>query len=128
MSVPNDRQYSDTHEWFLLQDDIVTMGITEFAAEELTDITFVELPAVGATFEVGAKIGEVESVKATSEIFTAVGGSILEANQQLADHPELINDSAFDDGWLVKIKPEHPYLPDSLMDATEYEAHISGKG
>src|SRR3990172_9131955 len=101
MKVPVDRRYAETHEWFLLDDDIVTMGITQYAADELTDITYVELPEVGAKVTVGDVIGEVESVKATSEVFTAVGGSVVAVNTALVDHPELVNDHALEEGWLV---------------------------
>ncbi|MGB2985756.1 MAG: glycine cleavage system protein GcvH, partial [Phycisphaerae bacterium] len=104
MKAPIDRKYSETHEWFLVEGDVVTMGITQYAAEELTDITYVELPEVGTSVVAGDPLGEVESVKATSEILTAVGGTVVEVNTALADHPELINDDAFEEGWIAKIK------------------------
>ena len=122
MKVPTDRKYSESHEWFQVDDgDVVTMGITQFAADELTDITYVELPEVGATLEAGDTIGEVESVKATSEVFTAVEGEVVEINTALEDHPELINDSAFDEGWLVKIKADSLAGFETLMDAKAYK-------
>ncbi len=124
MKVPTDRRYSETHEWFLIDDDIVTIGVTQYAADELTDITFVELPEIGAQVAVGDTIGEVESVKATSEIVTAVGGSVVEANAALVDHPELINDDAFEDGWIVKIKADSVGPLRSLMAAKEYSAFV----
>jgi glycine cleavage system H protein len=120
MKVPTDRKYAETHEWFLLDDDVVTIGITQFAADELTDITYVELPEVGATLTPGDQLGEVESVKATSEVFTAVGGSIIEVNSALADHPELINDDAFEEGWIAKIKTDSTAPFQSLLSAKEY--------
>ncbi len=120
MTVPKDRKYSETHEWFLIDDDLVTMGITQYAADELTDITYVQLPEVGARIEAGDAIGEVESVKATSEIFTAVSGEVVEINEALADHPELINEDAFEEGWLVKIKPDSIEPLTALLDAKEY--------
>ena len=124
MKVPVDRRYAETHEWFLLDDNIVTVGITQYAADELTDITYVELPEVGTRLTVGDSIGEVESVKATSEVFTAVGGSVVAVNTALTDHPELINDDAFEEGWLVKIKTDTPDPLRSLMAAKEYAAFV----
>jgi len=124
MKVPIDRKYAETHEWFLLDDNIVTMGISQYAADELTDITYVELPAVGTKITVGDVIGEVESVKATSEIFAAVGGTVVAVNTTLADHPELINDDAFEEGWMVKIKTDSPDPLRSLLSNKEYAAFV----
>jgi len=128
MKFPTDRKYSETHEWFLLDDDLVTMGITQFAADELTDITFVELPDVGTKVKPGDSVGEVESVKATSEIFTAVGGSIAEVNTALVDHPELINDDAFEEGWIARIRPDSLDSLGTLLDAKEYKTFIRNAG
>ena len=124
MKVPPDRRYAETHEWFLLDDTIVTMGITQYAADELTAITFVELPEVGARVTVGDVIGEVESVKATSEIFTAVSGSVVAVNTALVEHPETVNDDAFEEGWMVKIKTDtlDPLL--ALMTSKEYATFV----
>ena len=128
MKVPTDRKYSETHEWFLVDDSIVTMGVTQYAADELTDITYVELPEVGKSVAVGDQIGEVESVKATSEVFTAVGGEVVEVNAALADNPELINDDAFEEGWLVRIKAESTEPLTVLMDAKEYRTFVRNAG
>jgi len=127
MSVPMNRQYSRTHEWFLVEGDIVTIGITQHAADSLTDITFVELQSVGTQIGFNEPVGEVESVKATSEIFTAIAGEVIEINTELEDHPELINDDAFETGWLVKLKvdsidPEK--CSTCLISAEEYEKLI----
>lgn len=127
MKVPTDRKYAETHEWFLVDGDVVTIGITQYAADELTDITFVELPAVGARLASGAGVGEVESVKATSEMYTVVGGEVLEINGALGDHPELVNDSAFEEGWMVKIRAESVEPLTALMDASEYESFLQGQ-
>jgi glycine cleavage system H protein len=124
MKVPIDRKYAETHEWFLLDDNIATMGISQYAADELTDITYVELPAVGTKVAVGDSIGEVESVKATSEIFTAVGGTVIAVNTALADHPELINEDAFEEGWMVKIKTDSLDPLRSLLSSKEYAAFV----
>lgn len=124
MKAPIDRMYAETHEWFMLEDGIVTMGITQYAADELTDITFVELPKVGTKVAAGDAIGDVESVKATSEIFTAVGGTVVAVNTSLSDHPELLNDDAFDEGWIAKIKVEGPDPLKNLMSAKEYSSFV----
>ena len=116
--------YAETHEWFLLEDGVVTMGITQYAADELTDITFVELPKVGTHFAVGDTVGDVESVKATSEILTAVAGTVVDVNQALTEHPELLNDDAFDEGWIVKIKVDGADPLKSLMSAKEYTSFV----
>ena len=92
MSVPSDRRYSETHEWFMPEGDVVIVGISQYAADELTDITYVELPEVGSRVESGSAIGEVESVKATSELMSAVSGEVVEVNGELGDRPELINE------------------------------------
>ena len=121
MPVPNDRKYSQTHEWFKLDGNIVTIGLTQFAADELTDITYVELPEIGGTVEGGSHFGEIESVKATSEMYTAVSGTVTDVNQRLADEPELINNDPFGAGWLVKLKVTDTAPLDALMDAAAYD-------
>ncbi len=125
MSNPDNRKYCETHEWLLAEGDLVTLGITQFAADELTDITYVELPQVGLSLSAGDAVAEVESVKATSEIFCAVGGEVVEVNAALADHPELINDDPFNEGWIVKIKATSTEPLASLLTAQEYEAQLS---
>jgi len=124
MKIPTDRKYSETHEWFLLDNDVVTVGITQYAADELTDITYVELPEVGAKLAPGDQLGEVESVKATSEVFSAIGGTVVEVNTALADHPELINDDAFEEGWIARLKVESTKPLETLLSAKEYLAFI----
>ena len=124
MKAPTDRMYAETHEWFLLEDGVVTMGITQYAADELTDITFVELPKVGAKVAAGDAIGDVESVKATSEIFSAVSGKVVAVNTALTDHPELLNDDAFDEGWIAKLEVDNPEAIKSLMSAKEYTTFV----
>lgn len=121
MSVPTDRKYSRTHEWYAVDGDIVTVGITQFAADELTDITFVDLPNVGARVEADREFGEIESVKATSELICAVGGEIVEVNPDLADAPELVNNDPFGAGCMVKIKTSDLAPLEDLMDAAAYE-------
>ncbi|MBI4717403.1 MAG: glycine cleavage system protein GcvH [Planctomycetes bacterium] len=124
MALPTDRKYSETHEWYLIEGDVVTLGITQHAADELTDITFVELPEVGKTYHAGDVIGEVESVKATSEIFTALPGTVLDVNTALAEHPERVNEDAFEEGWMVKLRASSLEPASNLMDAKEYKAYV----
>lgn len=125
MSIPNDRKYNETHEWFLVKDDIVTVGISQHAVDELTDITFVELPQVGATVTEGEAFGEIESVKATSELFSAVSGTVVEVNNALADNPEKVNDDPFGEGWFVKIKASSLAPLQQLMDAESYQQTVA---
>ncbi len=128
MKVPSDRKYSETHEWSLLDENVVTMGITQYAADELTDITYVDLPEVGSKVNVGDAVGEVESVKATSEIFSAVSGTVVAVNTALSDHPELVNDDAFEEGWMIKIKTEAVDPLKALMGAKEYASFVRNLG
>ena len=120
MPAPADCRYRDSHEWHRLEGDIVTLGITRFAVDELTDVTYIELPAVGAQLKANDAIGEIESVKATSEIYTGVAGKVTETNAAAVDNPAVINADPFTEGWLVKIQITHPPDLDALMDADTY--------
>ena len=126
MAVPKDRKYSQTHEWFQVDGDTVTIGITQFAADELTDITYVDLPGKGKTVEGGSHFGEVESVKATSELYTAVSGEVLATNAKLNDEPGLVNTDPFGEGWLIKVKVSDLGPLDKMMNADAYEKMIAG--
>ena len=123
--VPDDRYYSKEHEWFRFDDGGCVMGITDFAQDELGEVVFVELPEVGDRFEAGDEIGTIESVKAVSELYTAVGGEIVEVNGALADRPEVVNQDPHGEGWLVKIRPDGDDR-EGLMSAAEYEAFTRG--
>jgi len=125
-SVPTDRQYSKTHEWFRTEGDLVRVGITKFAADELTDITYVALPSIGKNISAGGAFGEIESVKATSELFSAVGGEVVEVNKNLVEQPELVNNDPFENGWMIKLRPKDLKPLDGLMDATGYQNMIGG--
>ncbi len=125
-TVPTDRKYSPTHEWFLPAGDLVTIGITKFAADQLTDITFVDLPAVGSSVPAGEAFGEIESVKATSELWSAVGGEVVEVNGVLADDPGLVNTDSFGQGWMLKVRVKDAAPLAGLMDAVAYEAMLAG--
>ncbi len=120
MSLPNNLRYSETHEWFRVEGDVVTIGITQHAADELTDITYVELPKVGKVLKEGDPFGEVESVKATSELFSAVGGEVVEVNRDLGEHPDFLNSDPFGKGWIVKIRTSKTEPLNALMDAGGY--------
>ena len=120
-STPADCKYTDSHEWHKVNGDTVTIGITQFAVDELTDITYVELKSVGDSVDAGETIGEVESVKATSDIYSAIGGEIIEVNEALSDDPSLINNDPYTKGWLVKIKVADASALDDLMDKSAYD-------
>ncbi len=123
-SNPSDRKYSKTHEWFLVEGNTVTMGITQYAADELTDITFVDLPPVGSMIKPGRAFGEIESVKTTSELFSVVGGEVRAVNTALVDQPELVNNDPFGAGWMVRILADDLSPLDHLLDSRAYDAMI----
>lgn len=121
MSSPNDRRFSASHEWFKVDGDMVTIGITQFAADELTDITYVEMKPAGTKVAAGGAVGEVESVKTTSDIYSAVGGVIAEVNAAVAKDPSLLNSDPFGRGWLVKLKVTDASPLSGLMDQPTYD-------
>lgn len=124
MEYPNDRRYLKSHEWHKLDGDICTIGITKFAADELTDITYVDLPAVGKEVVAGKAFGEVESVKATSELISGVSGVITEVNTRLSEAPELVNKESYGDGWMVKVKIKNPAEWETLLTADDYARQL----
>lgn len=121
MAVPQDLFYAKTHEWVSLEEGVVTVGITDFAQSQLSDLTFVELPEVGAEFAVGDEAAVVESVKAAADIYAPVSGEVIEINDELEDAPELINKDAFGAGWLFKMKVVDETEVDNMLDAESYE-------
>lgn len=122
---PNDRKYTKEHEWAKADGGgTITMGITDHAQELLTDVVYVELPAVGRKVKQTQPIAVVESVKSVSDIFAPVSGEVIEVNQALEPNPELVNKDAFGEGWIAKIKMEAPAELDGLMTAEQYEEHI----
>lgn len=121
MASPTDRRYAESHEWHLVDGDTVTLGITKFAVDELTDITYVEMQGPGTVVEAGGTVGEIESVKATSEVYSAVGGEIIEVNSALEDDPGLVNRDPFGEGWLIRLKVADTAPLDSLVDAAAYD-------
>ncbi len=123
MSTPSDLKFAKSHEWLKQGDDnVATVGISDHAQDSLGDITFVELPAVGDTFQKGETFGVVESVKAASDIYAPVSGEVVAVNEELNDAPEKINQSPYGDGWLIKIKIADPSEIDSLLTPADYEA------
>ena len=124
-STPAGLKYSQTHEWFRADGNVVTIGITQFAADELTDITFVDVKPVGTKVTANQPCGEIESVKATSELITAVSGEIIEVNRALVDAPELVNNDPFGEGWMLKVRANDPSQLDSLMDAEAYNEMLA---
>jgi len=121
MDFPNDLKYSKEHEWVRVEDDIATIGITDYAQNELGDVVFVELPESGDTFKQMEAFGTIEAVKAVSELYVPVSGEITEVNSKLEDEAGLVNTSCYGDGWMVKIKLSDPSEVDDLMDAAAYK-------
>ena len=121
MPSPKDRRFSDTHEWFKVSGDVVTIGLTQYAADELTDITYVEMKPVGTVVKAGEPVGEVESVKTTSDIYSAIAGQVVEVNAALRDDPGALNADPFGKGWLIKIRTKDAAPLTSLMDQATYD-------
>ena len=125
MSVPEDLQYTKSHEWVRVEDSVATLGITEHAQDELGDVVFVELPEQGITFEAGDSFGTVESVKAVSDLYTPVGGEVVEVNGALEDAPEKINEDPYGEGWIVKLNSSGE---GDLLSAADYEKLLEEEG
>ncbi len=122
-NTPSDLRYARTDEYIRLVGDTGTIGITDYAQDQLNDIVYVELPEVGAHFAKGQKFGEVESVKAASELLMPVGGTVTEVNTRLKDEPEVVNSSPYEQGWFIRIKADDPAEAEMLMDAAAYEEY-----
>lgn len=122
---PKDLKYDREHEWVRLDGDIATIGITEFAQDQLGEVVYVDLPSVGDVVAMGDSFGEVESVKSVSELFTPVNGEVVEVNNALEDAPETVNSDSYGDGWMIKVKVDSLSEVDALMDADDYEAYLS---
>ena len=123
---PEDRRYSEEHEWVLEEGDHLVLGITHYAQDELGDVVFVELPEVGTHVEAGSEIGTIESVKAVAELYCPLAGEVVEINEDIEDSPELVNEDPHEKGWLLKLKPEDPAAVADLMDAAAYVAFTEG--
>ncbi len=118
MAIPEELQYTKTHEWVRREDDVATVGITEHAQDELGDVVFIELPEKGASFGAGDAFGTVESVKAVSDLYAPVGGEVVEVNEALNDAPEKINEEPYGDGWIIRLRVSEE---GDLLSAEEYE-------
>lgn len=125
MSTPNDRKYSEEHEWAQLDGDTATVGITEFAANSLGDVVFVDLPEVGGEVEQFSKFGEIESVKAVSDLYSPVSGVVVERNEGVIESPELVNEQPYGRGWLLKLELKDEAELETLMDAGAYDQHTA---
>ena len=125
MEFPEELKYTAEHEWVLVEGDLAVIGITDFAQDSLGDVVFVELPEVGTKVTTGKAFGVVESVKAVSDVYAPVSGTVVESNEELPDAPEILNTSPYGDGWMIKIRMSDPGELDGLMDAAAYQAHIA---
>ncbi len=124
MNVPDNLRFAETHEWVLVEDDIATVGISDHAQNELTDIVYVDLPTMGATATAGQAIAVVESVKAASDIYSPVDGEVVEVNEELSGTPSLVNTSPYEDGWLFKVRLSDPTQVEALKSPEDYRAQI----
>ena len=124
MNVPEELRYTADHEWLRMESDEGTVGITAYAADELGDIVFVELPAAGSRLEAGTTFGAIESVKTASDLFAPVSGEILAVNEQLTGSPELINTDPYGEGWMLRVKLDDPSALEALEDAAAYRVRI----
>jgi glycine cleavage system H protein len=125
MEFPEDLKYSKEHEWVLVEGSVATVGITDYAQDQLGDIVFVELPAVGDKVSKEDAFGVVESVKAVSDIYAPVSGKVVEVNDDLPENPEMLNEDPYGDGWIIKIEMNDPEELQDLMTATEYEEYVA---
>jgi glycine cleavage system H protein len=124
--LPENLRYAEDHEWARLLEDNVRIGLSDYAQDQLGDIVFVELPEVGDTFEKGDEFGVIESVKAVVEMIIPVGGEVLTINSALEEAPELVNQSPYEEGWLIEIRPSDPGEIDQLMDMPAYLDMLKG--
>jgi glycine cleavage system H protein len=123
--IPAGLYFSKSHEWAKVDGDVATLGVSDFAQNELGDITYLELPEPGTTITQGEPLGVIESVKAASDIYTALSGEVLETNQDVVDSPELVNSSPYDKAWLVKVRLSDTSEVNNLMDSEKYTAYAA---
>lgn len=126
MNVPEDLRYNQSHEWVRLEGDIATIGISDHAQEELTDVVFVELPEIGKVVDAGDPTAVVESVKAASDIYAPIAGEVVEANDAVEADPALVNTDPYGEGWIFKLKVRDQAQVTALLDAAAYTAQIGG--
>ena len=125
MNIPSDLRFCPSHEWLRLEGDIATVGISDHAQAELTDVVFVELPTIGRTVDAGDPTAVVESVKAASDIYAPVSGEVIEANSEVESDPSLVNTDPYGKGWIFKLRVKNPADALSLLDPAAYQSHIS---
>ncbi len=126
--TPDDRRYSAEHEWAKVEGDEVLVGITDFAQAQLGDVVYVELPRVGDQVKQMKVMGVIESVKAASDLYSPVSGEVIAVNESAVSEPQRINDSPYEDGWLIRVRPDDAGELDNLMSADEYERQVSERG
>jgi len=124
MKLKENLRYTKDHEWILIEGNVGTIGITDYAQGELGDIVFVELPAVGKEIKAGTSFGTIEAVKAVSDLVAPVTGTVTEANKALDSTPEVVNQDPYGGGWMIKVKLANPAEAGSLLDAKAYQAHV----
>ena len=125
MNVPNDLLYTSDHEWVSVEGNVATVGITDFAQSELGDIVFVEFPELNSTVEKGQSTGSIEAVKTVADLYMPISGTVIETNENLDKNPEAVNDTPYDDGWMVKIEIANQDEINDLLTATAYNDLIS---
>ena len=128
MANPRNNKYTNEHEWVKMEGDAAVMGITNYAATQLGDMVYVDMPAVGANVAQGEAIGALESVKAAADFYSPISGEVLERNERLLDDPGLLNSDPFTDGWFIKVRPSDPSELDKLLDADAYDEFEKAQG
>jgi len=124
MAVPKELRYTEEHEWVRVDRNRVTVGITDFAQQELGDVVFVELPEIGTTVHAGEPFGSVESVKTVSELYAPISGTVVEVNEELADSPEMVNESPYEKAWMIVVETSNGDEVEKLLTADQYEKLI----
>jgi len=122
--IPKELRYTKDHEWARLRGDVVEVGVTRYAVNQLGDVTLVDLPDVGRLLDARGPFGDIESVKTVSELYAPISGEVVEVNEALKDKPELVNEGCYEEGWMVRIKPKALAELEGLMDAAAYEAFL----
>jgi len=122
---PTDRRYTKEHEWVRVENNLSTLGITDYAQDQLGDLVYLDLPSPGTQVKQLDKLGEIESVKAVSDLYSPVSGEVTEVNQEVVDKPELVNQSPYDEGWLVRLRLADPAEVDGLLTAEQYDELIA---
>lgn len=126
LTLPDDVRYADDHEWARPESDMMRIGVSDYAQDQLGDIVFVELPETGATFGKGDQFGTVESVKAVAELYMPLGGEVISVNKALEESPELLNKAPYSEGWIIQVKPSDPAEFEALMTKEAYLQMLKG--